>query len=64
MVSWEYKVVTTDKSFWSGKDKVNLEQMLTEFGRDGWELVSVAPISTRSAGTTNELQLFFKRKRF
>ena len=64
MTSWEYKVFKTEKSFWSGKDKSDIEKILNDFGRDGWELVSVAPISAMSAGTTNELQFFFKRKRF
>ena len=63
MTSWEYKLTTTDKSFWSGKDKPNPEVILNTLGRDDWELVSVVPISA-GAGTTSNLQFFFKRKRF
>ena len=62
MTSWEYKVMETEISIWSGKEKTDPEQFLSELGRDGWELVSVAPLS--QGGTTNNLQFFFKRKRF
>ena len=41
MTSWEYKVMKTDKHFWTGKDKTDPELFLSDFGRDGWELVSV-----------------------
>ena len=54
--------MTTEKSFWSGKDKINTEQLLAELGRDDWELISVVPLM--SGGTTTSLQFFFKRKRF
>ena len=64
MTSWEYKCITTEKGFWSGKDKNDLEKILNDLGRDNWELQAVIPVSTMSAGTTNELQFFFKRKRF
>ena len=64
MTSWEYRVITTDKSFWSGKDKTDIEQMLNELGRDGWEIVSVITISAMGSGLTTDLQFFFKRKRF
>ena len=62
MSSWEYKIVTTEKSFWSGKDKSDTEQLLADLGRDDWELASV--VSLMSGGTTTSLQFFFKRKRF
>ena len=62
MTSWEYKVMETEISIWSGKEKTDPEQFLSELGRDGWELVSVVPLS--QGGTTNNLQFFFKRKRF
>ena len=64
MTSWEYKCITTEKGFWSGKDKTDLEKILNDLGRDNWELQTVIPVSTMSAGTTTELQFFFKRKRF
>ena len=64
MVSWEYKVFTIDKGFWSGKEKKNSDQLLNDLGRDGWELVSVVPLSHAAGGTTSNLQFFLKRKRF
>jgi hypothetical protein len=64
LTSWEYKIIKTEKSFWSGKDKSDTEQLLTDLGRDGWELVSVVPLSQVGGGTTTGLQFFFKRKRF
>ena len=64
MTSWEYKIMKTEKSFWSGKDRTDIEKLLTEIGRDGWELVSVIPLSQMGGGTTTALQFFFKRKRF
>ena len=62
MTSWEYKIIKTEKSIWSGKDKTDTEQELADLGRDGWELVSVIPLT--QGGTTNGLQFFLKRKRF
>ena len=64
MTSWEYKVMKTDKSIWSGKDKADPEQFLSDLGRDGWELVSVVPLSEMGGVTTTNLQFYFKRKRF
>ena len=64
MTSFEYKVVTTEKGFWGGKDKLDIEQILNEHGRNNWELVTVTPISTMGGGQTTNLQFFFKRKRF
>jgi len=62
MTSWEYKIITTEKAFWSGKDKSNTEQLIADLGRDDWELVSVIPLMV--GGSTTSLQFFFKRKRF
>jgi len=62
MASWEYKIITTEKSFWSGKDKSNTEQLLADLGRDDWELASAVPLM--SGGSTTSVQFFFKRKRF
>ena len=64
MTSYEYKVITTEKGFWGGKDKTDIEQDLNEQGRNNWELVSVIPISNMGGGQTTGLQFFFKRKRF
>lgn len=64
MTSWEFKVMKTDRSFWSGKDKADPELFLNNLGRDGWELISVVPLSQMGGGTTTNLQFFFKRRRF
>ena len=63
MGSFEYKRITTDKSLWSGKDKTDVDSLLDDMGRNGWELVSVVPISS-AGGTTTNLEYFFKRQRF
>lgn len=63
MNTWEYKVITTDKSIWTAKDKIDIDQILNDLGRDSWELISVVPISN-AGGSTTGLQLFLKRKRF
>jgi len=62
MVSFEYKVVVTDRSIWSGVEKTDIESILTDMGRNGWELTSVVPIT--NGGTTTNLRYFFKRQRF
>ena len=64
MVSFEYKILTSGKSFWKGTDKTDIESILADMGRNGWELVSVVPLSTMGGGTTTNLQYFFKRERF
>ena len=63
MTSWEYKVMKTEVSIWSGKEKTDPEQFLSDLGRDGWQLASFVP-SSGSGVTTSSLQFFFKRKRF
>ena len=64
MSSYEYKVINTEKGFWGGKDKSDIEVLLNEHGRNGWELTSVIPISNMGGGQTTGLQFFFKRTRF
>ena len=54
MTTFEYKVLITEKGFWSGKDKQDIEQMLNEHGRNSWELVSIVPISTMGGWTNNK----------
>jgi len=63
VTSWEYKVFKTEKSFWGGKDKTDIEKMLNDLGRDGWELISIVPL-WETAGSISGLQFFLKRKRF
>jgi len=35
--------------------------MISEYGRDGWELASVTPISASNPGMTDEIMFMFKR---
>jgi hypothetical protein len=62
MATWEYKIKRTTKSMWSGKDKTNVDQLLNNLGREGWELTSVVPDTT--TGTLLGYHFFFKRSRF
>ena len=62
MVTWEYKTESTSKSIITGKNKVNIDEMLNSYGRDGWELVNIAPETM--GGTISGYTFFFKRKRF
>ena len=65
MTSWEYKIMNTGKTFWSGKDKTDPEQFLSDLGQDGWNLVSVVPLSQmgRIGGgeTTTNFQFFLPK---
>ena len=62
MTNWEYKIEKTTKSMWSGKDKTNVDELLNNLGKDGWELISVVPETT--TGSLLGYNFFFKRKRF
>jgi len=64
VVSFEYKIITTDMTFWGGKDKTDVDPILNDMGKNGWELVSVVSMSTAGGGTTTNLRYFFKRQRF
>ena len=46
---WEYKTIKFKKrSFFSGSlDTDELNQEINALGRDGWELVSICPVSSR-----------------
>jgi hypothetical protein len=60
---WEYKVLVTEiKMKLMGQDTAwrELEPQLNVLGREGWELVSVVPVS-QTNGFTNYLQYTFKR---
>jgi hypothetical protein len=61
---WEYRVMLMGvEGFFGPKVDVDqLGQFLNEAGDDGWELLSVVPI-TRGEGRTAELMGVLKRKR-
>ncbi|UCG95666.1 MAG: DUF4177 domain-containing protein [archaeon] len=61
MDKWAYRVLTLKKKFFSAEDKNDPEKMLNDLGKEGWELVSVIPLSTTSGSTTG-MQLFLKKK--
>jgi hypothetical protein len=61
---WEYRVILMGVEGFFGP-KVDLDQLghyLDEAGDNGWELVTVVPI-TRGEGRTAELMGILKRKR-
>lgn len=61
---WEYKTILYDTvAFLSGKiDVVGLEKVLNDSGREGWELVNMAPHISR-LGKGGGLVLVLKRHR-
>lgn len=61
---WEYKTILYDTvAFLSGKlDVVGLEKVLNDSGREGWELVNMAPHISR-LGKGGGLVLVLKRSR-
>ncbi len=64
-VRWEYKTIHYDTvAFLTGKlDVVGLEKVLNDSGREGWELVNMAPHITRLGGKGGGMVLVFKRER-
>ena len=61
MDKWIYRVLVVKKKLLSAEDKEDPEQKLNELGKEGWELVSVIPLSTTS-GSTTWMQLFLKKR--
>lgn len=61
---WEYKTILYDTvAFLSGKiDVVGLEKVLNDSGREGWELVNIAPHISR-LGKGGGFVLVLKRSR-
>jgi hypothetical protein len=52
---WEYRVQTVG-SFWAGVKADELEQLLNEWGEDGWEVVS-----THILENANKINVIAKR---
>ena len=67
MEKFEYKVVVPDLKGWPNK-KVDTQDagVLTELGREGWELVSVVMLTGNTGvswgGTTSGLVYYLKRR--
>lgn len=53
MQNWEYKILDVEKAFYSSRAEVELEKMLNELGKEGWELIGYV--------TFNVHKLAFKR---
>ena len=56
-MKWEYKVVVQDIGGWVKRklDPNDMEQALTQHGKDGWELVSVTPLAGNQGSTWGSL---------
>jgi hypothetical protein len=55
VANWEYRVQTVG-SFWSGVKADELEQLLNEWGEEGWEVVS-----THILENTSKINVIAKR---
>ncbi len=55
IIQWEYRVQTVG-SAWKSLKAEQLEQMLNEWGEEGWEVVSAHVIES-----TNKVQIVAKR---
>lgn len=69
MEKWEYKIITQEAKFkgWITTNKNMkldpiIEQILNNFGNEGWELVNTAPWATVMYGETGHFIFVFKRK--
>jgi hypothetical protein len=64
MNEWEYKVITLrTEGFWGGKvDITELETVMNNLGRDGWELTAAFD-TNESYGRTRDVVALFKRPR-
>jgi hypothetical protein len=54
-IQWEYHVGSLG-SFWTGPPDEGLEQMLNEWGMDGWEVIAVTKIEN-----SNKIRVVAKR---
>lgn len=68
MQKWEYKVIIRQRQsgfFTDNNWSVNMCDFLPEMGEEGWELVSVLPLSSEygegKAGFTSDEKWVFKR---
>ena len=61
---WEYKTIKLAATgFWGGNvDADKLNQMMNEFGQQGWELTTAVDVS-EIRGNTKDVIVIFKRPR-
>jgi len=64
-MGYEYKIETLKGLglFFGDKTLAKAEQVLNEFGAEGWELVGVSPNHNSISGGTLSITAFFKRKK-
>lgn len=67
MEQWEYKIFTPEMKGWiTKKVSDDTSEELNAFGKEGWELVGVTPVTanmgTSWGGTTASFVFFFKRR--
>jgi len=66
MQKWEYKIIKPNVEGWiSAKmDSEKSEELLNNLGIDGWELISVLPLTEQSGwgSRTGQVLLILKRK--
>lgn len=63
MDKWEYKVITRKLEGWlTLAMPEEASQELDTLGAEGWELVSVAPVTAGSSYQTSSVVLFLKRR--
>ncbi len=61
MTKWEYRIFTVKRKhseLWS--QNVEYEKQLNQMGKDGWELITVVPLT--GTGTIIGEQFYLKRK--
>lgn len=60
-MKFEYKIIELpDWDGLTGKSPPR-EKEFNEFGKEGWELISVIPIGRGGFGSTSAIRAFFKR---
>lgn len=66
MEQWEYKTIKYKTGgFLGGKvDPLEFEEILNQYGYDGWELVSSFDTSMGEGTTRNVIAIFKRRKQY
>lgn len=65
MANWEYKTIDIETGSWISSGEIEpakIDREMNHWGDQGFELVSVIPVSTGSVGT-KKIVLFFKRRK-
>jgi hypothetical protein len=62
-MKWEYKTIKLKtRGIWGGNfDESELDNMMNEYGSEGWELVAGFDTST-GTGETSDVVIIFKRQ--